>query len=726
MTQRFSLLFVAVLFAVFCVGENIGWAQPQLQSKSVAQSQADAITEVEIPKVVVLPEQKTTNRLKPYETVRVQEVPRKDISRNQSTVVTDVLEQQAGLEVETVCAFCGSKRITINGLKGEHTTLLTDGLSLHTSTSSFYGLDLLPTVALESIDVYRGSGAALSAPESIGGAIDLKTLDIVSSQTKYRLGYSEDGSNSAQLLKAHRQGSWGALIAVSLGKTTAVDTDQNEIAEIPQQTPRAVMGKLQWQSQNESKYSLRLSTMDLKTLGGYQNSAEIQQVAASAPEPGDFDLGDVRKKYIGDPQRIQDSISVKRTELGFIADQPLNSSLSLKSGVGFASQDLSTIYSHGYDYAHQEKLLTARSGLQWAGLDRHLLAVNLDLKQQTLDSRSKVLFDDKNLPSDSLKSSLYGLSIQDTYTASEKMEVAVALKLDQTQVKWTSFNKSVDKTLLSPRLFLKHNHNEVLSSRFGYGKGYRLPLTLLESQHGTHDDGFVIDIDRPETSESFYYSLAGQRLDDFFELSVHQTRLQGMAYGEDRTQVSLPTRFINLDEDFSIQNYELRLGRRWAHHYTVEVVLEKFVYPNSYKIKLPVAATEDQVTIQGNYEGEQWKVFSQAQWVGSRDLTKYGYDKHFNVANDDILSPDFGLSRPKRGQAPAFWTMNVGFEYEFRSQLKLGLSVQNIFDYTQARTAEDSPLTWAEHGNHYHLDNLHLWGPNRGRQISLNLSGFWD
>ncbi len=199
--------------------------------------------------------------------------------------------------------------------------------------------------------------------------------------------------------------------------------------------------------------------------------------------------------------------------------------------------------------------------------------------------------------------------------------------------------------MIAPRVMYKHLHNSVLTSRVSAGLGYRSPLTLFESQHGTAHDGFVIDIDQLETAQSFVYSLAGQRQDDFFEFSAHLTRIENMAYGLDRVSEGRPTQFRNSNDPYLISVFDLSYGRRITPHWTVEGLAEFFNYPSGYKKKLPVAATEKRFSITSNIEIGKWTASQKLMMVGSRDLSAYGtYEKHFNVAytDQDPLSPTFG------------------------------------------------------------------------------------
>ena len=100
------------------------------------------------------------------------------LQRFGAQTLADAISQARGVDTQLFCANCGAKRITINGLRGEHTTVLIDGFPLHSTVSSFYGLDAVPIIGIERIEVNRGSGSSLIVPESIGGSINLITFSL--------------------------------------------------------------------------------------------------------------------------------------------------------------------------------------------------------------------------------------------------------------------------------------------------------------------------------------------------------------------------------------------------------------------------------------------------------------------------------------------------------------------------------------------------------------------
>ena len=108
--------------------------------------------------------------------VKTEVVTAKEIQKKQATNLAEAIKNEAGIQVATGCSMCGMKRVRINGMKGEHTTVLIDDVPMHSTVSSYYGLDALATAGVSSIDIARGAGASLIAPGAIGGVINVKSL----------------------------------------------------------------------------------------------------------------------------------------------------------------------------------------------------------------------------------------------------------------------------------------------------------------------------------------------------------------------------------------------------------------------------------------------------------------------------------------------------------------------------------------------------------------------
>jgi len=114
--------------------------------------------------------------------------------------LTEALMDSPGVDVAVDCSLCGMKRVRLNGLRAEHTTVLVDGLPTHTIASGFYGIDAIAMTGIDQIEVARGAGAALLTPEAIGGVVNVVTTDLAENTLTVDLSGGELGYRQAGVL----------------------------------------------------------------------------------------------------------------------------------------------------------------------------------------------------------------------------------------------------------------------------------------------------------------------------------------------------------------------------------------------------------------------------------------------------------------------------------------------------------------------------------------------
>ncbi len=695
----------------------------QLNATSFQSEQQSQVNEI----VVQGKENTKKRQIKKEEVNRVESLNKSVIQEKKATTFAQAIDNEKGIDSQTSCAFCGAKRISINGLKGEHTTILVDGIPLHSTVSGFYGIEAIPLDGVESIDIYRGAGASLTAPESIGGSINIITLDPFVPVKRTSLMYGHDGTYAVNLGVSARIFENAALfIGAQSSNNANFDVDQNGVTESPHQKNTNVLMKASFRPTEKDELSLKLTYAKLNSFGGNPHDLTLIKPVSLTAGSSDFENYDVRKKYIGSPDKITDNIALLRKEATLTYQRQLDESSNLKLNLARAEQAQDAIYSHGYDYNNRDSIDYLSSEYQYVS-DTHLYYLGFDTKVQKMNSTSSVLYDQMGLKKDNLVHVVNGIYFQDTWSMNEKNEISWAVRGDQIKVDWSDLNKNVDKTMLAPRLYYKHTHTSIWTSRLGLGIGYRSPLTLFESQHGTDHNGFLVDITKIETAESFVYALSAQRENDAFEFSSHFTNLKNMAYGVDRASQSLPTIFTNSNEDYLISVLDISYGRKLTNDYQLEGIAEFFNYPSGYKSKLPVAAQERRLSLKSTYEDDLWTFVQKLNVVLEQNLSAYGYGDHYNIAytDDDVMSPTYGETYyrdQKRQTSPTYFTLDFQFKRNLNKYWDFEFQVANVFDYTQTG-AGDSPLTWAKHGNHFHLDNFHIWGPLQGRRFIVSLVG---
>lgn len=653
--------------------------------------------------------------------VKKEVISKQEMAHKNATSLASAVNLEPGVQTTLTCANCGSQRITLNGLRGENTTVLIDGIPAFSSVSSFYGMEAIPLAGIGQIEIMRGAGASLTAPEAIGGAINIVTLIPNENKFSYQIRGGTQQFLNQELIGSYGDARKGTLIALQSNMMGSFDEDKNNVAESSRQDQKSAMLKQDFRIGDRLKFTSRFGIQDLELIGGVTNAYRTprfpQNMPIEVPDLGNPE--DVNNKYTGNPQKIADLINLNRVDGGASFTFHASDTLDLQASVAVSKQKQKSIYSHGYDYSNEDHFrFYDFKGIFFLN-DSHLVTIGLDHKNERMISKSEFLFDIEGMKADSFKFETHGLYLQDEWMMSDQDELNLVLRVDQLNVKWDDQrlqNTQLKKTAIAPRVHYKRTHdNSAFSSRYSYGMGYRAPLSMFESEHGTNEHGFELNIDKLEFAHNFTYTLSYESANFNTAFSYAFTNLENMAYGDDTEDAVL---FQNSKNAYNIQTLGLVHVHKLTDSWNIEASFDWFIMPSGYKEKLPSAAQETRARIISDYHFKNSEFVSVFNFTGPRNLAKYGYDTNYNTK---VLSATFEdeLSNQKRQRSPLFMTVDLFYKIEFKN-INWMLGVNNLFDYTQTKKG-DSPLSWKSHDGHAHLDNTHIWGPNQGRVLYSGL-----
>jgi outer membrane receptor for ferrienterochelin and colicins len=87
--------------------------------------------------------------------------------------IGQAIELLNGVRTENNCQNCSSAEIQLLGLPGNYNQILIDGQPLFTGVASVYGIDQVPTIFVDRIEVVKGGASALYGPGAVAGVINL-------------------------------------------------------------------------------------------------------------------------------------------------------------------------------------------------------------------------------------------------------------------------------------------------------------------------------------------------------------------------------------------------------------------------------------------------------------------------------------------------------------------------------------------------------------------------
>ncbi|MGD9157110.1 MAG: TonB-dependent receptor [Desulfobacteraceae bacterium] len=632
-----------------------------------------------------------------------------DIEIKQAGSLFELIKEEPGVTVNTECSMCGIKRIMVNGLKGEHTTVLVDGVPMHSVVSSYYGMDAMATAGVSRVEIARGAGPSLLSPEAIGGTINMifdkpdknGLLSDISIGSNGYQKYSVVGTAVTPDEKL-------AILAIAqYDDIDQEDADNNLVNEAPRLENSTLTLKTFYDFSDSSQLQFRVTQIKSDVHGGYMSD----NYNSVLQDPGDpsFVNGDVRLPYTGAKLGTCEYILTEREEFAGMWLREVNARTNFSATASYSKHTQDSVY-EGFDYRNEVPAYYGNLKINYSA-GNHLITGGISTKSEELDADSVQVESDPNLIPDDYDYTAHGIFIQDSWQVNDDIELLTALRADKIAVDWTgqtTTGDEISETIIAPRAHLRWNHTPNLSSRISAGRGYRAPLTFFESEHGILEEGFNILITDLEKSWSAGYSLNYSDERWAATIGVNYTEVENLATISD--DYDRPT-LINSDEKGDVTAFDFSGSYKVTDWLILGASFEHYAMSDSYKATFSIAPIETRLGFSFDINRDGWDFNSNIYWIGSRDLTDYGY-KGYNVYDETT-----GPSDLKTTDAPSYFEVNMRISKELGKYMSLYAGIKNLLDYTQAGD-EDSPLFYDSDGAY---DVGYIYAPLRGRSLYAGL-----
>ncbi len=171
-----------------------------------------------------------------------------------------LLNETAGLRVQPTSPSLGGASVRIQGLRGRYTLILSDGLPLYGGQSGALGPLQIPPMDLGQVEVIKGVASALFGATALGGVVNLVSRRPRPERELLLNGNTLGGGDAILWMADAPEGPWGWSLLAGLHGQQKADVDDDSWADLPSFQRVVVRPRLVWDNGDGSSV--------LATVGG--------------------------------------------------------------------------------------------------------------------------------------------------------------------------------------------------------------------------------------------------------------------------------------------------------------------------------------------------------------------------------------------------------------------------------------------------------------------------
>jgi iron complex outermembrane receptor protein len=552
--------------------------------------------------------------------------------------VVMLLSETSGLRVQMTAPGLGAANVRIQGLRGQYSQILADGLPLYGGQTGSIGLLQVPPLDLGRVEVLKGVASALYGASALGGVINFISRrpdgahEIVVNRT-------DRGGTDAALWWAGepaKQG-WSYSLLAGADTQTAEDVDGDGWTDLPRYRRAVLRPRFHWVGQDGAEMLLTAGAIVEDRTGGTRSGGRVP--------PGD-PLG----------QAFVETLDTHRVDAGLNGRWPLGGERALAIRASVTDRDVDQSFGAVTQPSRFATSLIEASVDGTAG--EHGWVVGLAFQQDRYRNDALPAFD--------FAYDVAGVFAQDELRIGDAVTLSGSVRVDR---------HSGYGTFVSPRiatLWRPGGKESPWRVRVSAGTGFFppvpvteeteatglqrvLPLTGLRAEHGR---GLSLDVNR-------LWRLERGSIEA--NLTVFGSRL---THAVSLVQVSQsPPLFAFANADAPSRNFGTELLLRWRSGPFGVTVTRAYLDSTEFA---PELAARRPVPLNPRHSGsllaswenqETWRVGVEAYYTGTQSLEE----------------------NPYLDTSPAYWIFGVLAQRRFGA-LSVILNVENLSDRRLTRT----------------------------------------
>lgn len=408
--------------------------------------------------------------------------------------LADAIELLPGARVENNCQNCGTSEILLLGLEQKYTQVLFDGVPLFSGLAGVYGIEQIPTLFIDRIEVVKGGGSSIYGSGAVGGVINIIGYQPQRTglTTEFRLESVKGEPVTSVGLLADAVSGDGRTVFSVFGQSfraDPVDLNGDDISELTRRELDVVGARF---VRKMAAGELRVDygrTIEYRRGG---NKFELAEPLTDIAERIDTRRDAVTVAWTSSPGTEWDyqasagyALIDRETFYGGLFGRGVDEPLVSESSPGAGDNDQPFI-SRGYrtagEVARDQFGFTqndvwsfdAQANRRWG---RHVTSIGAQYYRERVEDIVPVSSFVAEYPvgPDVAVGDNLGVYLQDDWRFAEGWELVVGLRADK--------NSELSRGVYSPRVNLKWTPTPALTLRATFGTGFRAPQAFDEDLH---------------------------------------------------------------------------------------------------------------------------------------------------------------------------------------------------------------------------------------------------
>lgn len=424
----------------------------------------------------------------------------------QSIAISDGLNFQPGVRVETNCQNCGFTQVRLNGLEGAYSQILVNSRPVFSALNSVYGLDQIPTNIVERVEVVRSGGSALYGSNAIAGTINIITKDPVENVWEIRSntglidGEAIDQTYNFNGSIVNEELTNGVTFYGMNRNRDSYDANGDGFTELVQLENTVLGAKAFFKPGEDSKITIDFSALEEYRRGGDQLDL--------APHFTDITEELDHNTFFGGVNYEQWSKD-DNNKFSFYASAQSTNRDSYYGGLGGGrTAEDSTLAVNAYGLTED---LAVVAGFQYTRYFNNNDVLTLGVENQAYDTKDEIAGYSRLVDQ---QVNTTGFFAQYEWKPNDRFTALLGGRYDVSNIEGFYTVANLERTgdvsvgVFSPRATLLYQVNSNLRFRGGYARGFRAPQAFNEDLHISSAGGdqvFVLlseDLDK-ETSDAF-------------------------------------------------------------------------------------------------------------------------------------------------------------------------------------------------------------------------------